>query len=76
MLKNLFNKLFLSKYIGSFVRHGMTTLGGIVSGWLLAKGIISGTEIIDVITNNLGEVIIAVILYLVGQGTSIVEKKK
>lgn len=75
-IKNIFNKVFVSKYVGSFVRHTMTTIAGGVSGWLLAKGIIADDTAVVMIQQNSSEIIIATIMYFLGQGGSIMEKNK
>lgn len=62
---------FLTKYLGSMLRHAMSGLGV----WLVAKGITDG----DTAREFLGlsyEVLLGVASYLIAQGFSLAEKMK
>lgn len=63
-------QLFMSRYLGSIVRHAMTAL----SGFLLAIGI--EPEVVESFASSGTTVLIAVLTYVIAQGFSYLEKKQ
>lgn len=62
-------KIIVNKYVASLIRHALT----IVAGWLAAIGL--SEELIHQFTVANFEVLLAVALWLVAQGWSLLEKK-
>jgi len=70
-IKNWIKTVFLSKYLGSFVR----TLLAVLAGYLVSQGIIPDAAIVESLAENLTEILSGIILYLLAQGSSLVQKK-
>jgi len=69
LVKKLGN-LFIGDYLGSFVRHLMTLLGGV----LIAKGWANEQTVANALP-QLAELVIGVVTALVAQGLSLANKK-
>lgn len=57
-------------YVGSFVRHGLTFIGG----WLVAHG--AEPQAVDAIVGPAGQITLGVLSYLLAQWFSIKDKKE
>lgn len=62
----------MDKYIGSFVRHGLTVL----SGYLLAKGVAIPSEGVEAVASGATEILGALATYGIAQAWSFFEKAK
>lgn len=62
--------LIVNRYLQSIVRHVMT----VVAGWLAAIGVAS--ETVTAFTDSATQVAIAILIWLLAQGWSLLDKKK
>lgn len=65
-------RLVLSKYGASVIRHLLTALAGFLVAW----GIVSDVGELQPWINQTADLLLAILLYVLAQGASFLDKKK